>query len=237
MGQAYPAGYPANAREPRPEGRPSRRAGRCVDRVGAPHTTLGRGGTHGEREAGPRARRDRTGRARSHGRGVRLGHRDAAQGGQARRLRPGVRQHRGRQVGHHLHRRRRRHPALPRLPDRAAGREVDVHRGQLPADLRRAADRRAARRRSPTEIQRHTHAARGPASGSSTASRATRTRCRCCLSAVNALSTFYQDSLDPFDHRAGRAVDDPAAGQAADDRGLRLQEVRSGSRSSTRTTR
>ena len=28
------------------------------------------------------------------------------------------------------------HPALPRLSDRAARREVELHRGQLPADLR-----------------------------------------------------------------------------------------------------
>ena len=44
-------------------------------------------------------------------------------------------------------------------------------------------------------------------------------------SAVSALSTFYQDALDPFDERRGRAVHGPAAGQAADDRGVRLQEV------------
>ena len=35
-------------------------------------------------------------------------------------------------------------------------------------------------------------------SGSSTASRATRTRWRCCRRPSRALSTFYQDSLDPF---------------------------------------
>ena len=52
-----------------------------------------------------------------------------------------LRQHRLDQERHHLHRRRRGHPALPRLPDRAARREVDVPRGLLPADLRRAADR------------------------------------------------------------------------------------------------
>ena len=59
-------------------------------------------------------------------------------------LRRRLRQHRLDQERHHLHRRRRGHPALPRLPDRAAGREVDVHRGQLPADLRRTADQGAA---------------------------------------------------------------------------------------------
>ena len=39
-------------------------------------------------------------------------------------------------------------------------------------------------------------------------------------SVVGALSTFYQDSLDPHDPRAGRGFDPSADGQAADDRGL-----------------
>ena len=33
----------------------------------------------------------------------------------------------------HLHRRRRGHPGVPRLPDRAAGRALDLPRGRLPA--------------------------------------------------------------------------------------------------------
>ena len=37
-----------------------------------------------------------------------------------------------------------RHPALPRLPDRAARRAVDLPRGRLPAHPRRAADRRSS---------------------------------------------------------------------------------------------
>ena len=60
--------------------------------------------------------------------------------------RPGLRQHRGVCLRDHLHRRRRGHPALPRLPDRAARRELDLRRDQLPADLRRAADPGRARR-------------------------------------------------------------------------------------------
>ena len=46
-------------------------------------------------------------------------------------------------------------------PDRAAGREVDLHRGQLPADLRRAADHGPAGRLHPPDPAAH-HAARGP---------------------------------------------------------------------------
>ena len=56
-------------------------------------------------------------------------------------------------------------------------------------------------------------------------------------SAVSALSTFYQDSLDPFDAEQVEISTDPPAGEAADDRRLRLQEVASASRSSTPTTR
>ena len=44
----------------------------------------------------------------------------------------------------HLHRRRGRHPALPRLSDRAAGRTLLLHRDGLPDHQRRAADAGAA---------------------------------------------------------------------------------------------
>ncbi len=44
-------------------------------------------------------------------------------------------------------------------------------------------------------------------------------------SVVGALSTFYQDSLDPHDPEQVRDFDPPADGQAADDRRLQLQEV------------
>ena len=55
-------------------------------------------------------------------------------------LRPGVHDDGGVHVERdHRARRRRRHPALPRLPDRAAGRAVDLPRGRLPAAPRRAA--------------------------------------------------------------------------------------------------
>ena len=50
----------------------------------------------------------------------------------------------------HLHRRRRRDPAVPRLPDRAAGPELHLPGDQLPADPRRAAQRRPNWTRSPS---------------------------------------------------------------------------------------
>ena len=59
----------------------------------------------------------------------------------------------------HLHRRRQGRAALPRLPDRAAGREVALPRGRLPPALRRAADRGAARGLREPGDQPH-HAAR-----------------------------------------------------------------------------
>ena len=60
-------------------------------------------------------------------------------------LRPGVHQHRLVPQRDHLHRRRGRHPRAPRLPDRAALREVHLPRGGLPPGLRRAADQGPAR--------------------------------------------------------------------------------------------
>ena len=60
--------------------------------------------------------------------------------------RPGLHEHRLVRVADHLHRRRRGHPALPRVPDRAAGRALHVPRGRVPAHPRRAADAERARR-------------------------------------------------------------------------------------------
>ena len=60
-------------------------------------------------------------------------------------LRPGVHEHRVVSLGDHLPRRRGRRPRVPRLPDRAARRAVDLPRGRLPARPRRAAHGRAAR--------------------------------------------------------------------------------------------
>ena len=68
-------------------------------------------------------------------------------------------------------------------------------------------------------------------------SRATRTRCRCCRRPSRALSTFYQDSLDPFDKEQVELATVRAAGEAADHRRIRATRSPSASRSSTRTTR
>ncbi|CAA9470875.1 MAG: Citrate synthase (si), partial [uncultured Solirubrobacteraceae bacterium] len=55
-------------------------------------------------------------------------------------LRPGVHEHRVVQERHHVHRWRQGDPALPRLSHRAAGGEVDLPRGRVPAAPRRAAE-------------------------------------------------------------------------------------------------
>ncbi|CAA9537363.1 MAG: Citrate synthase (si), partial [uncultured Solirubrobacteraceae bacterium] len=70
-------------------------------------------------------------------------------------LRPGVPEHRVDPVGDRLHRRRRRDPRVPGLPDRAAVREVLLPRGRLPARPRRAADAAAARRVDPLDHDAH----------------------------------------------------------------------------------
>ena len=80
-------------------------------------------------------------------------------------------------------------------------------------------------RRVPLRRSASTRCCTRTSSASSTASRRTRTRWRRSSSVVSALSTFYQDSDDPHDPDAGAALDHPADGEAADDRGVRVQEV------------
>ena len=102
------------------------------------------------------------------------------------------------QQRHHLHRRRRGHPALPRLPDRAARREVELPRGLLPAHLRRAADARPELDDFDQKIRRHTLLHEDLKAFFGGFPRDAHPM-PVLSSAVSALSTFYQDSLDPFD--------------------------------------
>ncbi len=99
----------------------------------------------------------------------------------------------------HLPRRRRRHPALPRLPDRAARRALDVPRGRLPPALRRAAQRDAAADVDATTSPTTRSSTRTCASGSSTGSTTTPTRWGCSSPPLAALGTFYLDAKDIFD--------------------------------------
>ena len=77
----------------------------------------------------------------------------------------------GRHELHHRARRRGRHPALPRLPDRAAGRAVDLPRGGLPAASTASSPPPSSTRRG------------------STTSRTTRSSTRTCASASWRAST------------------------------------------------
>ena len=165
-------------------------------------------------------------RRRRHRGALRAQHRQAALDDRPGDLRPGLRQHRVVRVGDHLHRRRRRHPALPRLPDRPARRVTSTFLetsylliyGELPTaqQLDDFEHRHPRRTRCCTRTFKSFFAG-FPRDAHPMA---------VLSSAVSALSTFYQDSLDPFDAEHVEHVDGPAAGQAADDRGVRVQEVR-----------
>ncbi len=67
-------------------------------------------------------------------------------------VRPGLPQHRLDPQRDHVHRRRRRHPPLPRLPDRAARRARELPRDGVAPVRGRAADARRARRRGRTRF-------------------------------------------------------------------------------------
>ena len=90
-----------------------------------------------------------------------------------------------------------RDPALPRLPDRGARRAVDLPRDQLPADLRRAAHHEQLDKFS-TQIRRHTMLHEDMKRFFDGFPRDAHPMA-ILSSAVIALSTFYQDSLDPHD--------------------------------------
>ena len=150
----------------------------------------------------------------------------AAQGDRPRHLRRRLRQHRVVQERHHLHRRRRRAScATAATRSSSWPRSRTLRRGLLPAHLRRAAHaERAGRLRGPHPPAHD--AARGPQARSSTASRATRTRCRCSRSAVSALAHLLPGQPRPLRPGAGRDLDRPPPRQAADHRGHSAQEVR-----------
>ena len=126
-------------------------------------------------------------------------------------------------IGDHLHRRRRGHPALPRLPDRAA--------------------RRAARRSSRSPTCSSTASCRPPPSWPSSSARIRRhtllhedlkrffdgfPRDAHPMAVLSSRGERAVDVLPgqprPVRPGAGRDLDRTAAGQGADHRGLRVQE-------------
>ena len=98
----------------------------------------------------------------------------------------------------HLHRRREGHPAPPRLSDRPAGREFDLHGGRLPAAPRRASEARTSSTSSPTRSAA-TRCCTSSSRPSIAASAATRTRWRSCAAWSARSSAFYHDSTDITD--------------------------------------
>ena len=96
---------------------------------------------------------------------------------------------------HHLHRRRRGRAAVPRLPDRAAGRAQQLPRSLLPADEGRAADAGGARGVQTLDHAPH-DAERVAAALLSTASTTTRTRWRWSRRSSPRSSAFYHDTTD-----------------------------------------
>ncbi len=101
-------------------------------------------------------------------------------------------------LGRHLPRRRGRRARVPRLSDRAARRAVDLPRGRLPADPRRAARRRRSSTSGRTR-SRSTRSCTRTSRASCRASATTRTRWGCCSPPTGALSTFYPDANEIHD--------------------------------------
>ena len=136
---------------------------RHADRHRQPHRQAVRGPDRGRHDPRHRAAQDQDRRRRL----------------RADDLRPGLHGHRVVPLGDHLHRRRQGHPGVPRLPDRAARREVDLSRGRLSADPRRAADRRLSSTSGRTR-SRSTRSCTRTSRSSCRASATTRTRWGCC---------------------------------------------------------
>ncbi len=108
-------------------------------------------------------------------------------------VRPGVPEHGVVPERDHLHRRRRRDPALPRLPDRAGRRAGELPRDGLPAARGRAADRRRSSRRWEDDVRNHTYVHTNVTKFLE-GFRYDAHPMGMLLGAVGALSTFYPDA-------------------------------------------
>ena len=164
------------------------------------------------------------GRARHRGR-VRDRHLEAALPHRAHHARLRLHEHRRDRVGDHVHRRRRGHPALPRLRHRGARRAGTsvVPRDRVAADLRRAADPGRARRVQPPDPPAHAPARRREA----VLRRLPQGRAPDGDARVGGQRARDLLPIErrPARSRARAAVDHPAAGEAADDRRVLVQEV------------
>ncbi len=147
---------------------------------------------------------------------------DAADGLHGARLR--VRQHRGDEVRHHLHRRRPGNPPLSRVPDRPACEELDLPRGRLAPHLRRAAHGLGARRLRQPHPPPHAPARRPQALLLGSAAHGP-PHVGALFGGLRPLDLLRERDRPP-QPRARRAQHDPDARQAPGHRRLRTQEER-----------
>ena len=138
-------------------------------------------------------------------------------------------------LGDHLHRRRQGHPRVPRLPDRAAGRAVDLPRGRLPADPRRAADARPQLDEWTHEITIHTFVHENVKEFMQ-GFRYDAHPMGMLLASVGALSTFYPEASAIKDEEVALHPDHPADREDADAGGVRVPPQPRACRTSIRTT-
>ena len=167
-------------------------------------------------------------------------HRPARDQGRRRRLRPddlrpGVHEHRVVPLRDHVPRRRAGHPRVPRLPDRAARRAVDLPRGRLPARSTASCPTQAQLDEWTHEITIHTFVHENVKSFMQ-GFRYDAHPMGMLLASVGALSTFYPDANEIQDAELRYLQIDPADREDADARGVRLPPQRWGSRTSIRTT-
>ena len=144
-----------------------------------------------------------------------------AGGLRADHLRSRVPEHRRLPQQDHLHRRRQGRAALPRLPDRAAGRAERLPRDRLPHSVRRAADDDRASRRGSREVTLHTMLHENIKKFMEGFQYDAHPM-GIFLSTVGALSTFYPDAKEIFSSRVAPGADGPAHREGAEHRRLRL---------------
>ena len=136
-------------------------------------------------------------------------------------IRPGVHEHGVVQERDHVHRRRQGHPALPRL-----SRSSSSPRRRASSRSRGCCATASCPTRSNTTsgrtTSRTTRTCTRTSRRSCRASATTRTRCRCCCSAVAALSSFYPDAKNIHDPESALHQHRSPAGEAADARGVLL---------------
>ena len=160
--------------------------------------------------------------AAGHGRPRRRRHPQALRPDRRLHLRSRLHLDRELRVGDHLYRRRRGHPAPPRLSDRPARRAIDLHGGLATCCSTASCRARTSSTSSPTRSRRHTMLHEQLATFYRGFRRDAHPMAIMC-GVVGALSAFYHDSTDITDPEQRMIASAPADRQDADDRGDGLQ--------------